>query len=332
MLELNQKVRPWELILQALESNVLPFLQNHAEKHVIVGAGKATLKTIPPLPEPGAIQQHSAKPLIRRQEPLYDQWLKDAQIGLIYVLRGQADLLVGSRVVTCNAGNFVLFLPHTRRNQGLSTHWERKNQQEADSDLMWLFVKPDVVFSHLCWSRGTAHSASPNLFIPDNKILSLTELLYEELQAEQVSPAAAQILWLIFERLQRKILKEQYLTTHVPSPENNLETVLHENIGERARQYIDANLMQRLTLESVAHAIFTSRSTLSREFLAHTGETFANYVLRCRIELAQDLLLNTSHTIRTIAWHAGFADADYFCRAFRRSTGKTPTQYRNDGR
>ena len=89
MLELNQKVRPWELILQALESNVLPFLQSHAEKHVVVGAGKAKLKSIPPLPEPGAIQQHSAKPLIRRQGPLYDQWLKDSQIGLIYVLRDQ---------------------------------------------------------------------------------------------------------------------------------------------------------------------------------------------------------------------------------------------------
>lgn len=317
-----------EIIAGTIEKEVLPRLQSGAETHVVISGKKPQIAAFPALPSATTFISASQKPLIRKGNPLHDQWLKDSSIGFVYVIRGEADLLLGGRVVTCYAGNFAFFLPNTRRNQGTASHWERDNLVNADCDLLWLFVKSEEVFSHLCWSRGTQHFSPPNLFIPDNRLLPLVELLHDEIAGSKISSAATQILWLIFDRVRRKIQEERFLMTHSSSLENSNEDNSSQNIGERARQYVDANLMERLTLDSVARAIFTSRAKLSPEFQAYTGETFANYISRCRIVRAQDMLIKTSSSIRDIAWHSGFSDPDYFSAVFHRSVGMTPSQFR----
>jgi AraC-like DNA-binding protein len=104
------------------------------------------------------------------------------------------------------------------------------------------------------------------------------------------------------------------------------------SIGQRVQKYVDANLMERMTLESVARANFTSRARLAREFREHTGETFGTYLLRRRLERAQHLLITTPSSIKVIAWRAGFSDPDYFGAAFRRAVGCTPTAFRKKRR
>jgi len=70
---------------------------------------------------------------------------------------------------------------------------------------------------------------------------------------------------------------------------------------------------------------------LHRQFLALTGATVADYVEGTRIEHAKRLLDRRDDPIKAVAQACGFAHANSFARAFRRSTGLTPLAFRQRG-
>ena len=51
--------------------------------------------------------------------------------------------------------------------------------------------------------------------------------------------------------------------------------------------------------------------------------------MRQRLDLAERLLLATDATIGQIAHSCGFADGNYFGKAFRRLNGVTPGEFRS---
>jgi AraC family transcriptional regulator len=68
---------------------------------------------------------------------------------------------------------------------------------------------------------------------------------------------------------------------------------------------------------------------LHRQFLALTGATVADYIEATRIEQAKHLLTTHDQPIRAVAQACGFAHANSFARAFRRSTGLSPLAFRH---
>jgi AraC family transcriptional regulator len=68
---------------------------------------------------------------------------------------------------------------------------------------------------------------------------------------------------------------------------------------------------------------------LHRQFLALTGATVADYIEAARIEQAKHLLATHDQPIRLVAQACGFAHANSFARAFRRSTGLSPLAFRH---
>nr|WP_277875978.1 helix-turn-helix transcriptional regulator [Chroococcidiopsis sp. [FACHB-1243]] len=64
-------------------------------------------------------------------------------------------------------------------------------------------------------------------------------------------------------------------------------------------------------------------------FKQSMGDPLHQYVLKCRIERAKELLVNTQLLIAEIAQTVGFYDQSHFTNVFRRHTNLTPRQYRN---
>ena len=59
-----------------------------------------------------------------------------------------------------------------------------------------------------------------------------------------------------------------------------------------------------------------------------TGQNFVELKTTLKMEVAKELLLGTVMTVENIAHSAGFSDAGYFYRAFRKHTGQSPRQWR----
>ena len=69
---------------------------------------------------------------------------------------------------------------------------------------------------------------------------------------------------------------------------------------------------------------------LAREFHASAGFCVKDYLKTLQIERAKELLRSTARSTAQIAVDTGFGTARSFYRAFRRSTGLSPTQYRKE--
>jgi len=107
-----------------------------------------------------------------------------------------------------------------------------------------------------------------------------------------------------------------------------------EQIGveNKILRYIKDNIGEPLTLQAICNRFHTNRTTLSRIVKELTGMSPGQYILEERMNQSRPDLLFTSIPIREIAERYGFDDVNYYIRSFKKRFGKTPMQYRAEGR
>ena len=96
----------------------------------------------------------------------------------------------------------------------------------------------------------------------------------------------------------------------------------------RARQYIEANSHEDLSLALVARHAGMSPFYFCKMFRKVTGVHFARYVSCIRVEKAKNLLLNPNYRVSEIAFEIGFQSLTHFNRIFKTIAGQSPTEYR----
>ncbi|MEO1401396.1 MAG: helix-turn-helix domain-containing protein [Cyanobacteria bacterium J06635_1] len=92
--------------------------------------------------------------------------------------------------------------------------------------------------------------------------------------------------------------------------------------------YIHENLRQDLSLGQLAKQAVLSKACFIRQFKKSMGISPYQYVLQCRVELAQQLLQQRYLSVEAIAVASGFKDQNHLTRTFRRLTETTPSAYR----
>jgi len=98
----------------------------------------------------------------------------------------------------------------------------------------------------------------------------------------------------------------------------------------RAKEMIQANLSDHISLQSMAAACRLSISHFARAFKASTGVPPHQWLIGARIETARDLLVSSSTPLVEIAGICGFADQSHFSRVFARATGASPGAWRRE--
>lgn len=96
---------------------------------------------------------------------------------------------------------------------------------------------------------------------------------------------------------------------------NNAKIAVHENIST-------------ITPEKLAEITYMSYSKFRKIFKEYTGFSPSKYIQEVRINMAKEILTNTSRSIKEIAFELGYENKDYFFTVFRKATGMTPTSYR----
>ena len=100
-----------------------------------------------------------------------------------------------------------------------------------------------------------------------------------------------------------------------------------------ALDYIEKNYGDSsVTLNSVCSALAMSTSYFSSVFKSYTGETFIECLTKKRMEKAKLLLEHGNLKTYEIAEAVGYSDAHYFSIAFKKTVGKTPTEYAKEVR
>ena len=96
----------------------------------------------------------------------------------------------------------------------------------------------------------------------------------------------------------------------------------------RMLAFIEKNYEQDLRLEDMAEEFNFNYHYLSAYFHQHMKEGFSDYLNEIRTAKACELLENTDLSIAQISEKVGYSEHSYFCRVFKKVTGKTPSVYR----
>lgn len=99
-------------------------------------------------------------------------------------------------------------------------------------------------------------------------------------------------------------------------------------VVDRAIEYIQTHLTEKLSVEEIAANAGYSPSYFSHIFTQETGLSPYQFVVKSRVEQAQQMLKTTRLAIQEIAFQCGFNSAANFCYTFRRMTGSAPQEYR----
>jgi len=101
----------------------------------------------------------------------------------------------------------------------------------------------------------------------------------------------------------------------------------------RVLDYIDAHLDEDLSLDGLSDIAAFSKFHFHREFVALFGIGVREYIRLCRLKRASyQLAFRSDQPITDIALASGYEAPEGFARAFRNSTGQSPSEFRREPR
>lgn len=83
-----------------------------------------------------------------------------------------------------------------------------------------------------------------------------------------------------------------------------------------------------LNIRTIADAVYLSPAYLCSRFKKELHLTINTYLHHLRIHQATALLKNNALSLTEISFAVGYCDANYFSKLFKRSTGMSPSEYR----
>lgn len=96
---------------------------------------------------------------------------------------------------------------------------------------------------------------------------------------------------------------------------------------EFVKKYVEEHYMNEIQLRDLAAVAHVSGSYLSVKFKKEVGCSFTEYLVRFRINKAEELFEHRFTSCKEVASMVGYADYTQFSKIFKKYTGKSPTEY-----
>ncbi|KAA5537100.1 helix-turn-helix domain-containing protein [Taibaiella lutea] len=106
------------------------------------------------------------------------------------------------------------------------------------------------------------------------------------------------------------------------------KTHLDEAVKE-AQEYIEQNIDEKITVETLADKVAVGRRTFERRFKQATNNSVLAYIQRVKIEGAKRQFESSRKNINEVMYDVGYTDTKAFRTIFKKITGLTPVEYRN---
>lgn len=261
--------------------------------------------------------------------------------------RGSKGVLpFGRQTVSIREPGFFLVPPGAPvSGAGSGVHWERPDPQSAYSRIFWIHLVPSGVFCHTCSSSKGRHRTHPFIFVADEQLPLLSDLLLAETarrEAQQAELARTLLLSLLL-KISQAFAREKSVLLDTgeaiesaaalrpgavararenPSAENGSAIV------RRAMQFVETNLNQALDPAAIAAHSYVSVSHLNRLFQAELSTPVMAYVTQLRLNKARAILIETDLPIAEVSQLCGYRNASHFTQAFTRQEGRSPRAFR----
>lgn len=127
--------------------------------------------------------------------------------------------------------------------------------------------------------------------------------------------------------LQDKIVSENNI---IEGKDNKSKSInkIKLKLFEDVKDFIKENIASELEQEKVAGNFGLSVYYFSRTFKEVTGTNFSDYINKCRIDIAKELLSNGEMNVKEVCFKVGYNDPNYFSKVFKKYEGISPANYK----
>lgn len=231
-------------------------------------------------------------------------------VELVYVIAGKGTVICNGKKFFLKAGD-IFYLPH-----GCSF------EQYSDKNEPWIKVWinafgsliPNLMFIYNL--EEFVHFPNAGKYEYFKKILKTCQ--DKSLTLEEKEAATSLLIHQLIISLQTLPINDKISST---SKYNDVQII---------KAYIDNNFRGNIKMSDLTALIYKSESQTIRAFKKAYGVTPCNYMMNMRITIAQRMLKETNLSVKEIAFRVGFRDEHHFSHLFKRKTGTSPSEYRDN--
>jgi len=242
---------------------------------------------------------------------------------LFYVLEGQADLMLADRSIPISTGSLVYLRP------GVAYYFSGKLKVivlNFDMTLNQSHLREpiDPLDTLNCFDPSRVFENDPPEELKEVCVLHNAFEIERRMQecrmyfcypSDCSDAASSAVVKEILCYMVQKISKEK---TSIPE------------LVRRVMLFIQQNYDRNLTNQQIANELGYHPYYLNRVFKNSAGITIHQSVIQEKIRVAKNLLKETALSIHAVAAETGFSDSAQFCATFKKFTGYTPTEYREN--
>lgn len=238
-------------------------------------------------------------------------------IEICYLAKGSQEYFVNNETFTLYGGDIFITFPNEIHGTG--------NAPEEKGILYWMVLKRP---KQECEYLGLSYSEAHKLFF---RLQQLPKRLFKAgSECECILQKITQIYFQKKESLTAMRLNNllvSFLLHIIQEGEKSLSRTCGERITEIIR-YINGNIFETLDLDFLANKCNLSLSRFKHLFKEETGIPPSEYIIRKKIEKAQEMMDENKHSIKDIAYDLGFSSPAYFSTVFKQYNGYSPTSYK----
>ncbi|NQX78897.1 AraC family transcriptional regulator [Gilvibacter sp.] len=250
-------------------------------------------------------------------------WHFHPEIELVYVDKGSGKRHIGNPVSYYSEGDLVLIgsnVPHFGFTDRLTGNSEEVVIQFNEDFLgPEFFEKPEMSQIKKLFKRGKQgivfygqtkeeigkQMSALTAMTPLNKLTGLLNIL------EQLSLSD-----------EYELLNIDSVIIEAKPQDNNRLELLYD--------FVNKEYTRHIPLAEAANMVSMTEQAFSRFFKKKTGKTFTQFVNEHRLVHASRLLAEEPMGITDICYDSGFNNFSHFNKLFKKFSGKSPSQYRNE--
>lgn len=237
-------------------------------------------------------------------------------IELIYVLEGTLDVTIGNQVTHMKADDVVVINVNKR-------HYIRSSESTLFMQVSILYQMVSEVLNSIeviFWCDSTKEESERYTELKE----VLKVLLRRDLEASKSTANFGHIA-LCYRVVD---ILAMYFLVQTTDKESQDEKERFDDRIQQINNYICANYKHPISMKELADNLYLSNGYLSRFFKKNYGMNFVEYLTNIRLYHTVDELLYSKVPITRIAFENGFACMAVFNKAFKKSYGVTPTEFR----
>ena len=231
---------------------------------------------------------------------------------LFYVVDGKGEFNIQGQRFPVKANDFVIINPQV----------EHTELSSPDEPLEYIVLGINgLSFSNLTPVSEGGHPFSFfNLRDEQKDILRYLNAMVQEATSQSMSYEL--VCHNLLEILLIKILRHQHFDLEVGKQSKATKDISF------IKHYLETYYHESIQLEDLASMTHLSRFYISHSFKKEIGMSPMEYLITIRIKESKILLRTTNYSISQVADIVGFTTPTYFSKQFRKSTGISPTDYR----